>query len=245
MTNESLIQFVESITSATGPYTDLNGHRIVADAYKALHQHEAMQHNQIATDAASDNKRPCEISDAEEEIKERLSIFLHQRYDQEYDASNVPISEFDMDAEAILGIIRPFLRTTEPVSNNRNANLAEGGVDTTVGLGMPTPSARNAEQPVGSSIRNALKRLVDLKAHKDAHGKNNWYVKNQKDAWDQAKSALEAPERESRLHHLEVLLSAVSDATQYSWNDCDEDVIECMERLQRVFRAYKEIEGGK
>lgn len=32
----SLRSFVESITNAVGPYTDLNGHRIVADAYRAL-----------------------------------------------------------------------------------------------------------------------------------------------------------------------------------------------------------------
>ena len=31
-----LRSFVESITSAVGPYTDLNGHRIVADAYRVL-----------------------------------------------------------------------------------------------------------------------------------------------------------------------------------------------------------------
>jgi hypothetical protein len=40
-------------------------------------------------------------------------------------------------------------------------------------------------------LASALKRLVDLKTHKDAHGKNNWYVNNQKAAWEQAQQALQ------------------------------------------------------
>lgn len=36
----------------------------------------------------------------------------------------------------------------------------------------------------------ALKRLVDLKNHKSLHGKNNWYIKNQKGAWEQSVAAL-------------------------------------------------------
>lgn len=33
---QKLIDFIESITDATGPYRDLDGHQIVADAYKVL-----------------------------------------------------------------------------------------------------------------------------------------------------------------------------------------------------------------
>lgn len=53
-----------------------------------------------------------------------------------------------------------------------------------------------------------------------------------------------APKREYRPHHLEVLLGAVSEALEYSWDDCDGDVIETMDRLRNVFTAYNVIESG-
>lgn len=56
----------------------------------------------------------------------------------------------------------------------------------------------------------ALKRLVDLKAHKDAHGKNNWYIRNQKDAWDQAKAAIDS-------------LGNTSDGVSHVWIDLGKD----------------------
>jgi hypothetical protein len=39
-------------------------------------------------------------------------------------------------------------------------------------------------------VKNALTKLVDLKAHKDEHGKDMFYLQAQPDAWIDARNAL-------------------------------------------------------
>lgn len=111
-------------------------------------------------------------------------------------------------------------------------------------------------QAAQGDVVSALKRLVDLKEHKDAHGKNNWYAKNQKDAWDQAKEAIaamnmgEPPTTSGAVAYGAKTVSAVSPANPYEkvreWRKEDQqrEISDVMLNMKSMIAAEEACENA-